>query len=661
MHEDVRVTNHTQITTSVTLEVQFAIDFVAQDEVEGERKQHGELRMEQSQPEAGIWELSANYWAAHPYSHQGNVGVTHLDRGITLRIQNAGSPPQISNDCVIFQMVLAPHQEWHACLSWLAYVDGQLLPLSAGCRGESGSDWDQRKASFLRSATSFAFPHSTDLSSTVDLVLQRSALDLEVLRLHDLESRVQETEKNAGIPIAAGIPTYQEVFGRDMEAASWQAVLLSPEFVRGAVNTVKRYPAKEHNDWRDAQPGRLVHEVHTDPLSVLNFRPKSLYFGSVSSSLLFPIALAQLWHWTGDLDAVRDCIHTALRAIEWADQYSLDATGFYRYQTHSEQGVKNQGWKDSGDAIVYPDGSQVEAPIGTCEMQAFAYAAKIALSELMFRLGELKAARRFYDEAQDLKGRFNERFWMEDEGYIALGIDSQGNLIRSVASDPGHCLLSGIVDESHAKRVAARLMRPDLFSGWGIRTLSAQHPAFNPFAYHRGTVWPVTSAVFVMAFSRYGLHGEMHQLAKAIFEAAALFEHDRLPEVFAGHQRTVAAPFPGLYTKSDWPQAWSASAPFTIIQAMLGIFPYAPAKLLLLDPHLPEWLPEITLERLRVGEATISLAFARTAKGETVYEITDLRGPLHVLRQPSPWSLTSGWAERIEDALRSLVPNHDRR
>ena len=341
--------------------------------------------------------------------------------------------------------------------------------------------------------------------------------------------------------------------------------------------------------------------------------------------------------------------------MQWADAYSLDDTGFYRYQTHSEQGMKNQGWKDSGDAIVYPDGSQVPTPIGTCEMQAFAYAAKLHFSELLWWLGEAKAAERFFKEATDLKHRFNRLFWMEDEGTYAMGIDKDGELIRSVASDPGHCLLSGIADESRVPRLANRMLMDDLFSGWGIRTLSAGHPAYNPFSYHRGTVWPVENGAFVLGFARYGLHGEMHRLARAFFEAAQLFPHCRLPEVFGGHQRTEEAPFPGLYTKADWPQAWSASAVFTVIRALLGIFPYAAAHLLLIDPHLPEWLPELTLENFRVGKATVTLNFHRKPDGTTDYSVTELEGKLHIVRQASPWSLTADWAERVKDVVFSLA------
>jgi glycogen debranching enzyme len=189
-----------------------------------------------------------------------------------------------------------------------------------------------------------------------------------------------------------------------------------------------------------------------------------------------------------------------------------------------------------------------------------------------------------------------------------------------------------------------------------VRTLSAQHPAFNPFSYHRGSVWPVENAVFVLAFARYGLHDKMQTLARAMFETAEIFKYRRLPEVFAGHQRDEEHPFPGMYPKANWPQAWSASAPFTVMQALLGVFPYAPLNTLFLDPWLPEWLPEFNVENMMVGGARVSLRFTRDKDGRTDYAVTDLRGKLHVIRQPSPWSLTAGFGERVKDAVTSLLP-----
>ena len=649
MHEDVHLTNHTQIHTKAVLELQFEIQFVAMGEVKKGRKQHGNLDVKWEQVERNAWELMADYRAEHAYDHQGNnQGTAHFHRGIKLRIDHATSPPTYSINRLRFEVELPPHGEFHACLSWLAYVDGNLLPLSAQCSSVDNSDWDQLRQRFFDSAASFSVPHADDYTALVDRVMRRSRLDLGDLRLYDLDTP-------DGVAIAAGVPTYQEIFGRDMQIAAWQASMLSPKLLRGALETLGKRKATEINDWRDAQPGRIPHELHRDPLSELNFRPKSLYFGSASASYFFPISVAELWRWTGDLNEARGYVDTAMGAIQWADKYSLDSTGFYRYKMRSKQGVKNQGWKDSGDAIVYPDGSQVEDPIGICEMQGYMYWAKSQFSEIMWRLGNVDVARRLYDEAEDLKKRFNEKFWMEEESYIGFGIDNKGELIRSIVGDPGHCLLTGIVDESRVKQVAGRMMRDDLFSGWGVRTLSSEHAAYNPFAYHRGTVWPVANASFILAFSRYGLHDEMHRLAKATFETAGLFEHCRLPEVFAGHQRGPETPFPGLYSQADWPQAWSASGAFTMLRALLGIHPYAAANVLFVNPHLPEWLPEITVEKLQVGKASVTLRFFRTSDGTTNYDIVDVSGPLRVLHHPNPWSVLSGWAENIRDAVAAIT------
>ncbi|MGH9355019.1 MAG: amylo-alpha-1,6-glucosidase, partial [Terriglobia bacterium] len=499
----------------------------------------------------------------------------------------------------------------------------------------------------------FSSPGATKFPALVLRTIERSKRDLLALRLFDLDAVDEHGE--AWIP-AAGLPTYIGLFGRDSLASSWQAALLSTAMMRGALSVLPRHQGERINDWRDEQPGRLPHEMHTSPRALLNYTPHGRYYGGVTDSIHYPVVAAAVWHWTGDKQLVKPHVNAALKSLAWADKYLRGEKGFYRYQTYSKQGEKNQGWKDSGDAIVHADGSQVKNPLGTCEMQAFVYASKMHFAEVLWWLGEVETAARLLREAEELKKRFNDFFWMDDENFFGMAVDSKGHLVRSVASDPGHCLASGIVDHSLAARMAERLMAGDLFSGWGIRTLAAGHPAFNPFSYHRGSVWPVENAVFVLALARYGLHGKMQTLARAIFEAAELFRHCRLPELFAGHPRDADHPFPGMYPRANWPQAWSASTPFIILQALLGIYPYAPLHVLLVDPHLPEWLPDFSVERLRVGKAIVSLTFQRQKDGTTDYRITDLQGKLHVLRQPSPWSLTAGFGERVKDAIESLLP-----
>jgi glycogen debranching enzyme len=341
--------------------------------------------------------------------------------------------------------------------------------------------------------------------------------------------------------------------------------------------------------------------------------------------------------------------------MRWVQEYSdLDGDGFYEYKTRSTQGSKHQAWKDSNDAIVYEDGSQVEPPIAMVEEQSFAYAARLRAAELLWWLGDRNEAEHLLEQAGEFKKRFNEAFWMEEEGFFAMGLDAQNCQIKAIGSNPGHCLATGIADEAMVRRTAERLFAEDMFSGWGIRTLSSANPAYNPYSYHRGSVWPVEHGSFALGFMRYGLHDLVEKLCRAQFDATTIFSFNRLPEVFSGHQRDVEHPFPALYSRTNIPQAWSASAIFAMVQAMLGLYPYAPLKLLLLDPHLPEWLPNISLRGLRVGDARVTLDFYRQEDGSSDYRILDQQGTLRVIRQPSPWSLTTDFGERVVDMLKSL-------
>jgi glycogen debranching enzyme len=568
-----------------------------------------------------------------------------------IRIENAGSQPAYKKGRLVFRIKLGPHQCWHACVHLIPVIDGERLESQYRCRSfcETYGSFDRSRTTFLSESTHFTAPASGTLEPVVLGTLNQAKRDLAALRLHDLD------HGQRAWTMAAGLPLYIALFGRDTLAASWQASMLGPEMMSGTLLELAKWQGRQRNRWRDEEPGRMLHEAHSGPLSSLCYDPQSRYYGSATTSSFYPFALSELWHWTGDKDLVRPLIEPSLRAMAWKETRRRRG-GFYEYKTKSEQGVKNQSWKDSGDAIVYEDGTQVKAPIGTCEEQAFVYIGKIHMAELLWWFDEKAAAKCFHREAVELKKRFNDVFWMESEGFFAMGLDSKNRLIRSVASNPGHCVASGIVDESLVERTVRRLMAKDLFSGWGVRTLSSQHPAYDPFSYHRGSVWPVEQGGFAIGFWRYGLHSYVEAIARALFEAAALFDYYRLPEAFSGHQRDADHPFPAIYPKANSPQAWSASAVFCLIQAMLGVYPYAPLNLLFVDPHLPEWLRSITVSGLRVGQAIVSLQFVRNPDGTSSYEILDKRGTLHVVRQPSPWSLTAGYGERAKDLLTSFLP-----
>lgn len=646
IHEDVDLTNFTQKSISFELQLIVDADFADIAETKRERQQKGEITK--------MWEgteLRFDYKAEHNYDIQGNKGTARIHRGLTLQIAHSDSNPSYENNVISFKITLDPLQKWHACINHIPFIDGQRLDNIYGCRSftKTTNQYDYRRNVFLNEATRFSTSESETMSSVVSGALVQAKRDLAALRLYDLD-----IHEHAWV-MAAGLPIYIALFGRDTLTVALQSALASSSMMRGVLPRLAECQGKEVNDWRDEQPGRMLHESHDGPLATLNFNPRRRYYGSITTSGFYPVLLSELWHWTGAKELVAPLVEPAMKSLRWLDEYSdMDRDGFYEYQTHSTQGVRNQGWKDSSDAIVYEDGSLVEPPIATCEEQAFAYLAKLHMSEVLWWLDDKETSKRLHKEAGELKKKFNDAFWMENEGFFAMALDPDKRQVTSIGSNAGHLLAAGIVDEALVSRTAKRFMQDDLFTGWGIRTLSCKNPAYNPYSYHRGSVWPVEHGSFAIGFERYGLHDALHDICLAQFNAASLFDFYRLPELFSGHQLDEDHPFPALYPQANTPQAWSSSTIFSFVQSMLGLYPYAPLKILLVDPYLPDWLPEITLHDLKVGDAAITIRFFR--KGEkSDYEVLDKRGTLHVIRQPSPWSLTATFAERLKDILTSLI------
>jgi glycogen debranching enzyme len=652
VHEDVDLTNFTLQPTSFRLRLRIDADFAAIDETLSRRKQRGRKTRTWLANGTGCGVLGFRYEAKHKYDHQGERGLNVFRCAIEIHVVQTDSPAKFRDNAIEFQIHLDPGAHWHACIHMIPVMGDNRLEIEhpTYSSDEGGDSLSQLREKFVEESTTFATCERGTLSHLVSRTVEQACKDLSALRLHDLD------HGDHSWTVAAGLPIYLALFGRDTLTAAWQTAMLSTELLRGTLSELVRWQGKEVDDWRDEQPGRMLHEAHTDPLSILNYIPRERYYGATTPSPLFSIALALLWLWTADKTLVAPLTEPAIKALHWLDRYGdTNGDGFYDYKSRSEKGNKNQGWKDSGDAIVYEDGGQVPAPIAMCEEQGYAYAAKLRLSELLWWLDRRDEAKHLYCEAVELKKRFNEAFWMEERGYFAMGLDAKSRKITSIGSDPGHCIATGIVEESLVRRVGDRLLQPDLFSGWGVRTLSAEHPAYNPYSYHRGSVWPVENATFALGLARYGLFDHMEQICRAQFEAAGLFDFCRLPELFSGHSRDSQHPFPAFYPAANSPQAWSASGVFTLLEAMLGVFPYAPLNLLLLDPHLPEWLPEITVANLRVAGSVLKIRFYREAGGNSEFEILEQRGTLRVLHRPSPWSLRMKFAEGIKDELTSYL------
>jgi glycogen debranching enzyme len=647
LHEDVDITNFTQEPVTLRLSLEIGADFADQAETHDERQQRGACKAVWD--ESGeAWEWRAEYEARHRYDHQGDAGKARLRRGVAVRFTHVDSEPRWNSNSVCFDLTLGPQERWHCCVDHAPIFDGKEMSPRYGCRSflTQDNDYDRRSSLFLREATRFASAESGTLAHVVVGALEQSKRDLAALRLFDLD------RNDRAWVAAAGLPLYVALFGRDTLTTAWEAAPLGPELMLGTLPELAAWQGREENPWRDEEPGRMLHEAHTGPLSALNYIPQGRNYGSVTTSGFFPFVVAQLWHWMADKQMIEPYIEPAIAALKWLDdRCDGDHDGFCAYQTKSQRGIENQGWKDSADAIVYDDGSQVKQPIATCEEQGIVYAAKANLAEVLWWLGRKDEARQLLREAGELKKRFNDAFWMEDEGFIAMALDPDKRQVRSIGSNALHCVATGIVDKHLVQRTMRRLFAPDMFSGWGVRTLSSEHPAFNPYSYHRGTVWPVEHGPFAVGAYRYGLHDQVERIARAQFEVAAFFDHYRLPECFAGHQRDEDHPFPALYPAANSPQAWSSTTVYTLLQAMLGLQPYAPLRTLFVDPYLPAWLPEIAIIGMRVANAIISLRFYRKKNGHTDYEILDQRGVLVVVRQPSYWSQTATLGERVGDML----------
>ena len=561
-----------------------------------------------------------------------------IDRRVDVGFSRA---PRFIGNRATFEIELEPHQSWHLCIDFAPWIDGLRMRPCHRCRAFAITN--ERQLMFLDEAAKIETRESGTLAPIVEGALEQAKYDLASLRLYDLDA------SERAWTIAAGLPLYIAIYGRDTLTTSWQAAILGTEMMVGTLDILPNYQGTRVDDWRDEQPGRMIHEVHTGPMSKLDMNPRGRSYGSTTTSSLYAFMVAELWHWSGDAELIQPFIDPALRALEWLDRERLQ-DGLYTYQTRSADGVKHQAWKDSPDAIVYDDGSPVEPPIATCEEQGFVHVAKVHFAEVLWALGRRDEAKRMFQETMELKRRFNEAFWMEDLGFFALAIDANEKQVRSITSNPGHTLATAIAADEYVPRVVQRMFEDDLFSGWGIRTLSSKHPNYNPYSYHLGSIWPVEHGTFALGLMRFGFHHRVQQIARAQFEAASLFDFYQLPELFGGHARDEDHPFPAMYPNANSPQAWSASSVFCLLQAMLGLYPYAPLKMLIVDPHLPDWLPEITIRNLRVGRAKVSIRFHGTS-----WDVLEKEGTLHVVQQPLPWSLTATWPERVVDLLRSLV------
>jgi glycogen debranching enzyme len=449
--------------------------------------------------------------------------------------------------------------------------------------------------------------------------------------LRDL--RALYTTTADGAFLAAGIPWYVTLFGRDSMIASHQMLMISPEPARQVLEVLAASQGTKEDDWRDEQPGKILHELRTGELARAGIVPHSPYYGSVDSTPWFLILLGQYFRWTGDEAFVRSMLPHAEAALGWIDRYGdLDGDGFVEYKTRSQSGIRNQGWKDSWDSVVHADGRLAEPPIALAEVQAYVYLAKLRIADAFSALGYRSRASDLVEQAATLRKRFNEVFWMEDEGFFAGALDADKRQVRTIVSNPGHGLYCDIVDREKAELLSRRLLTSDMFSGWGIRTMSMEAAAYNPMSYHNGSVWPHDNALIAAGLKRYGFPRWTNRVATALFDAAIYADYLRLPELFCGFTRR-SPNRPVSYPVACSPQAWAAGAPFLMLQAMLGVSARGDEGLLTVNqPQLPPWLNTVELRNLRVGDSRLSLVFRR--EGEiTSFSLLSREGDVRVVME----------------------------
>ncbi|GAN77334.1 amylo-alpha-1,6-glucosidase [Acidisphaera rubrifaciens] len=619
LHEDLDLANHSNGRIRFSLEVSMRSDFADIFEVKSGRiVRRGRIATEWSE---------ATQTLTTTYSNADFMRAVSVEA-----VPDGGARAAYANGRLSFDIDLPPGGRWHCCLLY-TLIDGERrFPPPVDCTHGAGA---------TASADTIAHWRETVLklrtsNEEVYRLYAQAVEDMGALRLpmvsngHSMDPAAH-TDQMVFLP-AAGLPWFVAPFGRDSLIVSLQNLLVYPDFARGALDVLGRLQAQERDDWRDAEPGKILHEMRYGELAHFKLIPHTPYYGTADATPLWLITLHATWRCTGERALLEAHLPVAERCLSWIDEWGdRDGDGLQEYQTRSPVGYENMAWKDSGDAVLYEDGSLVRGPKALCELQGYVYDAWLRMAEVFDVLGKPDRAATLRAKAAKLYATFNELFWDEARGYYAYTLDGDKKPVFSLASNIGHCLWSGIVPPERAARVVERLMRPDMWSGWGIRTLSAEHKAFNPYAYQLGSVWPHDNAIIALGFKRYGFAAEAGRIARDISGAASHFQSNQLPELYAGIQRD-GTNFPVQYLGANVPQAWAAGSVFMLLQSILGIVPAAPERRLYVDPVLPHWLPDVTLVDMRVGDQVFDIHFTGNGDG-AAFEV--LRGdPAAVVRRP---------------------------
>ena len=569
VHEDLTIQNHSDRPQTVTIEIQYGSDFADLFEVKDRTPKRGQLRTDLG---ASLVTLS--------YTRDTFRRDTVIEFS-----ENFSVGPERAR----VELHLEPRGSWRTCIDVVPVVDGAFNRLEHGDRtfGDPKPDMPTSFEQWMAQAPTL----ETD-NDVVRHTYRQSLIDLAALRFRPLKTL------SYSLP-AAGLPWFMALFGRDSLITAYQALPFQPHLARTTLEALTAWQATERDDFRDAEPGKILHELRLGELTMLGERPHRPYYGTHDATPLFLILLDEYERWAGDHEFVRSLQPAAMKALEWIERYGdRDGDGYLEYQTRSKEGLANQCWKDSWNSILFKDGAVAKGPIATCEIQGYAYDARVRMARLAREVwDDPQLATRLEGDAARLRERFNRDYWVDAGGHYALALDGEKRQVDAMSSNVGHLLWSGIVPEDRAAMMVTRLMSPEMFTGWGIRTMAVSAAGYNPIEYHDGTVWPHDTAFVAEGMRRYGHREQASHLALMLIQAAGAFEY-RLPEVFAGFAREETGA-PVEYPTASRPQAWAAGAPLLALRTALGLD--VVDGTLRIDPHLSQGWGRVRLDNVAVG------------------------------------------------------------
>jgi glycogen debranching enzyme len=580
MREDIVVRNYGEEPAYCSVQLSFTADFADMFAVkEGRARAEGQITLDSSR-EGLVFDYCK--------------GASR--RG--LRITST-EPAQFVSNTAAWETVVPARGHWSTCLQFTPIIDGVDIEPRYLCgepveRSTPHQRLDQWRQAVPAVDTDYEVFHQA---------VTRGAEDLGALRIFDPDFPERAV-------LAAGAPWFMTLFGRDSLLTSWMALIVDPTLAQNVLQTLARFQGTKVDPLNDEEPGRILHEMRFGDASSLSLGGGSVYYGTADATPLFVMLLGELRRWGLAAEVVDSLLPAADRALAWIEDYGdRDGDGYVEYQRSSDKGLGNQGWKDSWDAIRFEDGRLARPPIALCEVQGYVYGAYLARAHFAEEAGDTATVDRYRSKAAALKTAFNRDFWLEDRGWFAMGLDADKKPIDALGSNIGHCLWTGIVDEDKARAVADRLLSPEMFSGWGIRTLSSAMTGYNPISYHVGSVWPHDNAIIAAGLTRYGFVEEAQRVIVGLLEAAGHFG-GRLPELFGGLGRDEV-PFPVSYPSSCSPQAWAAATPLMFLRSILRLDPWVPHGKVWIDPVLPPPISRLRVDRIPLGGRRVTVQVDR--------------------------------------------------